>query len=242
MQPASFLAWHKYVLCFRCEITVHTPHPHTHKDGTCHPWHKCSSFSCRDKWERLWQGKAQQQLLYGLLCFCCVSSVSRLCTQGSSSLQSRFSSALCCIMCVMCTGLLLIWTCRGCQMRWVWLYSLCVGDDEWGWVTNATGPFFPQHCKGVFVCVWESHRLCVGVSGVCFVVFGGFIGRAWESWGKERWVTRAWEYPVCLYTNHRCVELYSRIIWGKFSKCWLLLLMFKRRPFCKNWRRGHCEA
>lgn len=30
MQPAPFLAWHKYVVCFRCEITVHTPHPYTH--------------------------------------------------------------------------------------------------------------------------------------------------------------------------------------------------------------------
>lgn len=28
------------------------------------------------------------------------------------------------------------------------------------------------------VCERESRELCVGVSGVCFVVFGGFIGRA----------------------------------------------------------------
>lgn len=89
-----------------------------------------SSFSCRDKWKRLLHWKAQQQLCMGSFVFAvCVSSISRLCTQGSSSLQSCFSSVLCALCARACCSFEPV---QAVRRRWVWLYSLCVGDDEWG--------------------------------------------------------------------------------------------------------------
>lgn len=160
-----------------------------------------SSFSFWDKWERLLHGKARQHFCMAPLFLPCVSSVSRLCTQGSSSLQSRFSCSIMRIMCVMCTGLLPLWTCRGCHTA---LGSTLQSVCWWwwvGWVNNTTGPFFFFfcHCTAkvclsakvlVRACVCVSEResrwLCVGVHGVCFVVFCWFIGRAWESRGKGK--------------------------------------------------------
>lgn len=126
-------------------LTHTNARPFTHRDGTWHAWH-IVPFLVGISERGCYMGRHSSSSVWAPLFFAvCVSSVSRLCTQGSSSLQSRFSSSIMCIMYIMCTGLLLLWTCRGCQKA----PSLALQSVCWWWwvrwVNNATGPlFFPS--------------------------------------------------------------------------------------------------